>query len=210
MNANQNVLEALAKEGVVVTNEALLRAVEDGQTVPALGTSARGMRPLNDLVVIGRPPLAEVGLNGSLPLRLGTPGETNGTIAPETETEHPVLSIGRADVEPAQGTNGMWQRIRALAGRAICCLGIHPAPWVYLREGECNQLRDCWRCATATMRVKHRREWRYVRDKSCHQRQVCQRCYHEKGFTTNHEAWSESWSVGRDREAHRCKRCGEV
>jgi len=210
MNSNQTVLEALAKEGVVMTEEALLREVKDGQTIPTLKTSARGMPPLDDLVIIARPALANGYSNGSLPVGLGTPGETNGTIALATKTEHPVPDGGGADEKPAYGIEGTRRGIRALAGRAMCSLGIHPAPWEYLRKGECNQLRDCQRCATAKMRVKHRRSWLYAGPKTCNQTKVCQRCGHSQGVRTKHEAWSESWSIGSNRDAHRCMRCGEV
>ena len=206
MSSNQTVLEALAKEGVITTEEALLRAVKDQPTISAPGFSAPGMPPLEDLVVMARPPLAD----GALPVRLGTPRETAGTTRSETETEHPVSSSNGEGGEPAQGTNGIWRRMCALAGIGMCHFGIHPAPWEYLREGECNQLRDCQRCATTRMRVKHRRSWRYVGPETCIQTKVCQRCDHRESSRTNHEAWSKSWSVGGGEEAHRCKRCGEV
>ena len=215
MNSNQTVLKALAAEGVVVTEEDLLHAFEGGRRIPATEISSPNMSSLDDLVIIARPALAKGSPHGSLPVRLGTPGETYGTIAPETKTEHPVPGGGGADEELAHGIEGKRRGIRALAGRAMCCLGIHPAPWVYLREGECNQLRDCRRCATTRIRVKHRRGWQYLRSNFCQQTKVCQRCGHHQGFRTNHEAWSESWEVDRrwwagEKRRHRCRRCGVV
>ena len=210
MSSNQTVLEALAKEGVVTTEEALLRAVKDQQSISAPGFSAPGMPPLEDLVVMARPPLADGGLNGALQVRLGTPRETTWSTRPETETEHPVPSSDGEGGEPAHGITGTWRAICALAGRGMCWLGIHPAPWVYLHQSDCNQLRDCERCGATKLRVKHQPKWQYVGPKTCCQTKVCQRCDSRVDSRTHHEAWSESWSVGSDERAHKCKRCGVI
>ena len=210
MSSNQAVLEALAKEGVFTTEEALLRAVKDQQTIPAPGVNGTRMPPLGDLVVIARPAPPKGCSNGSLPVRLESLGETNGAIALERKTEHPVPGGGGVDERLPHGLEGERRGIRALAGRAMCCLGIHPAPWIYLHEDDCNQLRNCQRCATAKMRVKHRRNWVYAGPKTCRQTKVCQRCGHREGSRTNHEAWSEWSSTDTDTEARTCRRCGVV
>ena len=210
MNSNQTVLEALAQEGVVMTEETLLRAVNDEQSILTQEPSAPGRPPLDDLVLMASPHLSEGRLDGSLPMQLVTLGETNGIAKPDMKTEHPVASSEGAYEEPAHGIIGTWRGICALAGRGMCRLGMHPAPWVYLQEGDCNQLRECGRCGATKMRIKHRRRWIYTVSGSCRQTRICQRCNSGEKSRTNHEAWGESYSAGSDTRAHRCKRCGEV
>ena len=210
MNSNQTVLQALAKEGVVMTEETLLRAVNDPQSLPSQGPSAPGRPLLDDLVLIASPHLTEGRLDGSLPMRLVPLGETNGTTKPETKTEHPMPSSWGAYEEPAHGIIATWRGICGLAGRGMCRLGIHPAPWVYLHEGGCSQMRDCERCGTTKMRVKHRRQWRYATEQSCAQLRECIRCHTTDKQRERHDAWGESYSIESERSAHRCNRCGKV
>ena len=102
------------------------------------------------------------------------------------------------------------QRNGSRCGAILCGLGIHDGKWVYVTEGDCGQMRVCRRCGNAKARTKHRFEWRYVNDGACRQVKFCGRCVASKDSRTRHEAWSESWEVGQDRSAHRCKRCGVV
>ncbi len=99
---------------------------------------------------------------------------------------------------------------RSRCGAILCGLGIHEGKWEYVTERECGQARVCRRCGNAKERIKHRFECRYVGKGSCRQVKVCGRCVASKDSRTRHAAWSDSWEVGQDRSAHRCKRCGEV
>ena len=209
MSSNQAVLDALEKEGIVTTEEALLRAVED-QTMPTVEFNDHGMLYLDEVAVSARPPLAESDVKASIPVKYGIPQGPTPIIYGEIKTEGQLAGSGSESGEPAHGTQSVWQKISALPGKGLCFLGIHPAPWVYLRERECEQLRDCQRCTTARTRVKHRRNWIYAGPKTCVKNNVCQRCNHKKGSRTDHQAWSNPWSVGQNEEAHRCLRCEEV
>ena len=140
----------------------------------------------------------------------GSHPASNGSTKVEVKGENPVPASADPDTQPPRRVQVVWQGVCTLTGRGKCRIGIHPAPWVFLYEGACGQQRDCGRCSTTKTRVKHRRQWQYNGPKTCNQMKVCQRCDARVGSRTHHAMWSQSWSVGSDKEAHRCLRCGEV
>ena len=208
MSANSTVLEVLASEGVPMTEGELLRQVQGQTSILDQGTTPPGRRTFSDLIPLEELPLRGKEILESVPVRAENPGDE--PISSEVTVRQPGPHNGDPNMGPAHGITGTWRTIYALPGRGMCCLGIHPASWVYLHQGDCNQLRDCERCGTTKLRVKHRRTWQYVRPKTCRQTKVCQRCDSSENSRINHEAWSESYSTGPDTRAHRCKRCGEV
>ncbi len=92
----------------------------------------------------------------------------------------------------------------------LCRVGIHRGQWEYVAEGQCTQIRICGRCGATKARTKHQRTWRYVKGGACEQVRICKRCEAVTGDRTKHEEWGASYTVGRNTDAHRCKRCGVV
>ena len=201
MSANSTVLEVLASEGIPMTEGELLCAVQGQTSILDQGTTPPGRLTFSDLILLEE-------LHESVPVRVENPPDEPMKSAVKVRQAGP--HNGDPSMGPAHGITGTWRTFSALAGRGMCCLGVHPAPWVYLRQGDCNQLRDCERCGTTRMRVKHRRKWQYVGPKTCRQTKVCQRCDHREDFRNKHEAWSGAWNAGGDERAHRCLRCGVV
>ena len=135
-----------------------------------------------------------------------------GSMAPgQFRSEEPIaMETGSPDSQPARETASAKRGLGTFMGTAMCRLGIHRGPWAFTHEGNCNQLRDCARCAASDTRTRHKRHWRYVLEKTCEQERTCQRCGTGDKNRTRHERWGASYSVGQDREAHKCQRCGLV
>ena len=94
----------------------------------------------------------------------------------------------------------------------LCFLGGHRGQWTYSTESNCAQARECERCGSLHVRIKHKHEWRYVREDACEQIRCCGRCNDVKGKRVSHE-WGKTYDIETrwwqgDREGHRCLRCG--
>jgi ribosomal protein L40E len=198
MSSNQTVLEALAQEGIRITEEELLRVMERG---PCESTSHNG--------AVAYPHGLRNGKTEE--------GRQQLTLEPNTNTtqlagSRPVAAhFAEATDQPAPLTGQGQDRTRVPWYAAVLCrVAIHRGQWEYLAEGHCAQTRTCERCGTTKVRTKHQREWQYDRAVSCQQTRICRRCNALSGTRTRHEQWSESWNAGRDESAHRCLRCGIV
>ena len=188
MSANQSVLEVLAQEGLPMTEKQLLRAVEE---VPSLGTNIPGRLTPSDFTPLER--------------LLWSSKEADGAVGVQTEST-PYETNQRAD----QTERGQERQRAPWYGAILCRLGVHQGEWRYVAAGQCGQTLECGRCEVTKVRTRHQREWRYVGDRACEQVRICQQCSVVSGHRTRHEAWSKSWSAGRNTEAHRCNRCGVV
>ena len=93
---------------------------------------------------------------------------------------------------------------------ALCHVGLHRGPWVYVAEDNCTQTKTCERCGTTKVRTKHRHEWQYRGVRTCAQAKTCVRCEAVSRTRTHHEEWGASYDAGGGDRAHRCLRCGKV
>ena len=91
----------------------------------------------------------------------------------------------------------------------MCSLNMHGGKWEFIAKGACTQSKTCDHCATVSVQTRHRHEWKYLQAGSDLQTKICTRCQDTTDRRTRHN-WGSSYSIGSDRNGHRCKPCGEV
>jgi len=197
MSANHTVLEALAKEGIRITEEELLRELE---RAPREFTSRNG--------AVAYPHGLRNGKTEEGPQQLTLEPNTSTTQLAESRPVAPHFAQATDQPTPLSGQGQ--DRTRVTWYKAVLCrLGIHEGPWRYLAEGHCSQTRTCERCETTKVRTTHQREWRYTWqctwNLTCDQVKICRQCNATTGYRTRHK-WGESWYVG-SLGAHQCLRC---
>ena len=200
MSSNRSALDALAQEGIVMTEEQLLR---EAQKVPSNGNGSTPA-PAKEQMAYNNgtsPSMTAVKAKPSSegPQRGSEPSRPTAVVCPEATGEAQLVTRrGR------QRTPKPWLMT------VLCRLGIHRGPWSYLAEGDCTQGRECGRCGAVHVHTKHYRGWQYKREGSCSQIRVCTRCADVNKYRTKHEAWGDTYSIDSDTDAHECVRCGRV
>jgi len=197
MSANHTVLEALAKEGIRITEEELLRELE---RAPREFTSRNG--------AVAYPHGLRNGKTEEGPQQLTLEPNTNTTQLAESRPVAPHFAQATDQPTPLSGQGQ--DRTRVTWYKAVLCrLGIHEGPWRYLAEGHCSQTRTCERCETTKVRTTHQREWRYDWERICLQTRICTRC-NAPSWTRTEHPWSEwqEYAMGFRQRRH-CARCSE-
>ena len=203
MNANHNVLEVLAKEGIVMTEADLNRAVRgkpsnlDSQTMLSTESTSQGS------AVQKTGPECNGKRNGVFPSHVHPPLDSNG---PSTVSELPTATNEELGKHPKPKL----AKARYFFLRGVCLLGIHDSGWAYMSQRECGQMLNCGRCGATKTRTKHRHEWLYAGRDKCLQIRTCVRCDLTGGKRTHHESWGNEWSTGGNNRAHRCNRCKTI
>ena len=203
MNANHNVLEVLAKEGIVMTEADLNRAVRGNPSNLAshtmLSTEATSQGPAVQNTV----PASNGKLNGVFPSHVHPALDSNGL---STVSKLPTVTNEELGQQPKPNLS----RARYFFLRGVCFLGVHDSGWTYMSQDECGQLLNCGRCDATKTRTKHQHQWLYAGKDKCLQIRTCVRCNLKGGKRTNHESWGKEWSTGGNNRAHRCNRCKTI
>ena len=169
MNSNRSALDALAQEGILMTEEQLLKETQKVQS------NGNGVTPSHSKV--------QVVYNNGI-----SPTTTAGNTKPSSGRPHEGSAQSRPAASALPGATGEAQLVTRRGRQrtpkpwlmaVLCRLGMHEGPWAFVAEGNCTQGRECVRCGSVHAR-------------------------------TRHEKWGASYSVGQDREAHQCERCGVV
>ena len=166
MSSNRSTLDALAQEGIPMTEEQLISEAQKIRSDPnsAIPALAKGQRAYNDST---SPTMTTVNAEPS-----------NGRLHGESAQLRPAVGVlPRASGEARLLVPRGRQRTPnpRLIG-ALCLLGIHKGRWAFVADGDCTQGRECGRCGAVDVRTRHDYKWRYESAMSCTEHRACVRC----------------------------------
>ena len=196
MNANETIREALAQEGILVTEQDLIRATLSKQQGVA-------QRPLKDL--------AQANETSKSPIETATDWSSYGQPRPGIKGRMPWYSAALCGVGMHRGqwiymAHGLCTQIRECERcGAIRVRTKHQREWRYTRNRQNRPV------GSTGAGIDIRRQGKAVKSAAtCDQVRICGRCDAVTGNRIKHEKWSAEWDTGSDTRAHRCLRCGVV